>query len=278
MMGNIAVVRLTRESKKHGKDIARMIMSNHANVKTVLFQTSAVSGKFRLRKLRRGAGEKTTSTIHKESKCVFSVDVAKCYFSPRLLHERMRIAQTVKDGEVVVNMFAGVGCYSILIAKKSNVRKVYSIDINPIAVEYMKKNVRMNGVFGKVIPILGDAKDIIEKRLRHVADRVLMPLPEKALEYLPYALLALKESGGPVHYYDFVHAKKTEDPTEKVRLKVTEKLLTLGASFDTFYGRVVRETGPNWYQIALDIQISQEGTDPHPLKLIPSSVASNLCF
>lgn len=269
MIGNIAIVRLTRESRKHGKDIARMIMSNHANVKTVLFQTSAVGGKFRLRKLQHGAGEKTTSTIHKESKCVFSVDVAKCYFSPRLLHERMRIAQTVKDGEVVVNMFAGVGCYSILIAKKSNVRKVYSIDVNPVAVEYMKENVRMNGVFVKVVPILGDAKDIIEKRLRHVADRVLMPLPEKALEYLPYALLALKESGGSVHYYDFVHAKKTQDPVEKVRLKVTEKLLTLEASFDTFYGRVVRETGPNWYQIALDIQIIPRRDRPSTPHLDP---------
>lgn len=220
-------------------------MSTHTNVKTVLFQTSAVSGKFRLRKLQYGAGEKTTSTIHRESKCVFSVDVAKCYFSPRLSHERMRIAQRVNDGEVVVNMFAGVGCYSILVAKHSNVRKVYSIDINPLAVEYMKENVKMNGAFGKVVPILGDAKDIIEKELLHVADKVLMPLPEKALEYLPYALLALKESGGSVHYYDFEHAEKTEDPIETIRLKVTERLQNLGASFDIFHGRVVRRTGPN---------------------------------
>jgi tRNA (guanine37-N1)-methyltransferase len=232
-----------------------MIMLNNANVKTVLFQTSAVNGNFRLRKLEYGTGEKTTSTIHKESKCVFSVDVAKCYFSPRLIHERMRLAQTVKDDEVVVNMFAGVGCYSILIAKYSNARKVYSIDINPVAVEYMKENVRTNRLFEKVVPILGDAKEIIEKRLRHVADRVLMPLPEKALEYLPYALLALKEHAATVHYYDFVHAKKAEDPVEKVRLKVAEKLLTLGASFDMTYGRVVRETGPNWHQVVLDIQI-----------------------
>lgn len=269
MIGNIAIVRLTQESRKHGKDIARMIMSNHANIKTVLFQTSAVNGKFRLRKFQHGAGEKTTSAIHKESKCVFSVDVAKCYFSPRLLHERTRIAKTVKDGEVVVNMFAGVGCYSIIIAKKSNVRKVYSIDINPKAVEYMKENARMNGVFEKVVPILGDAKDIIERRLRHVADRVLMPLPEKALEYLPYALLALRERGGSVHYYDFVHAKKTEDPVEKVRLKVTEKLLTLGASFDTLYGRVVRETGPNWYQVVLDIQIVIRANGPSAAHVDP---------
>jgi len=240
-----------------------MIMSNNANVKTVLFQTGAVSGKFRLRKLEYGAGEKTTLTVHKESKCVFSVDVAKCYFSPRLIHERMRVAQTVKDDEVIVNMFAGVGCYSILIAKYSNARKVYSIDINPVAVEYMKENVRTNRLFGIVVPILGDTKEIIEKRLHHVADRVLMPLPEKALEYLPYALLALKENGGTVHYYDFVHAKKAEDPVEKVKLKVAEKLLTHGFSFDITYGRVVRETGPNWHQVVLDIQmVAKRGQIP----------------
>jgi tRNA (guanine37-N1)-methyltransferase len=275
MIGNIAIVRLTPKSRKHSEDIAQMIMSNHANVKTVLFQTSAVSGKFRLRKLQHGAGEKTTSTIHKESKCVFNIDIAKCYFSPRLLHERMRIAQTVKDDEVVVNMFAGVGCYSILIAKKSNARKVYSIDINPVAVEYMKENVRMNRTFGKIVPILGDAKDIVEKRLRHVADRVLMPLPEKALEYLPYALLALKENGGSVHYYDFVHAKKTEDPVEKVKLKVTEKLLTLGAPIDTLYGRVVRETGPNWHQVVLDIQIVEKREPTCITRVDPLNVANS---
>jgi len=93
-------------------------------------------------------------------------------------------------------MFAGVGCFSILIARNVPTAKVYSIDVNPVAFEFMQENVVVNRAFGQVFPLLGDAKALIETRLRGVADRVLMPLPEKALEYLPCAVAALKPSGG----------------------------------------------------------------------------------
>ena len=254
IVGDIAILRLTDKSRKHGQIIAKAIMSVHKNVKTVLAQTSPVHGDFRLRKMEFIAGENKTTTVHKESGCLFSVNVGECYFSPRLFYERMRIAKQVEKGEVIVNMFAGVGCFSIIIAKHSNAEKVYSIDINPIAVQNMQENVRLNRVYGKVVPILGDAKDVIEERLCHVADRVLMPLPEKAFEYLSYALLALKKSGGWIHYYDFEHAKKNENPIVKVKLKVTEKLGSLDTAFEIPFGRVVRTTGPNWYQIVLDIK------------------------
>jgi tRNA G37 N-methylase Trm5 len=55
-----------------------------------------------------------------------------------------------------------------------------------------------------------------------------MPLPEKAFEYLPYALSALKKAGGWIHYYDFEYGKKKEDAVEEARLKVSERLLSLG--------------------------------------------------
>jgi tRNA (guanine37-N1)-methyltransferase len=225
------------------------------NVKTVLAQESPVAGDFRLRRLTHVAGENTAITIHKESECLFSVDVAKCYFSPRLSHERMRIARMVKPNEIVVNMFAGVGCFSIIIAKHANPAKVFSVDLNGVAIQYMKENIRLNRVYGKVTPLLGDSKEIINSRLHRVADRVLMPLPEKALEYLPCAVSALKASGGWIHYYGFEHAAKTENPAEKAKLKVAEALDALGVNFKVPFVRVVRSTGPNWYQLAADIQV-----------------------
>lgn len=148
-----------------------------------------------------------------------------------------------------------MGCFSIVIARHSNVRKVYSIDVNPIAVKYMNENVRLNMVYGKVIPIKGDAKEIIKEKLRHSASIVLMPLPEKALEYLPYAILALEKSKGWIHFYDFEYARKNEDPIGKVKLKVAEKLEKLGVEFNIPFGRIVRTTGPNWYQVVLDIAV-----------------------
>lgn len=255
IVGDVAIIRLTDVSKQFSQIVAEAIMKVHKNVKTVLAQTSPIRGDFRLRKLEFIAGENKTVTVHKESGCLFSVDVEKCYFSPRLFYERRRIARQVGNREVVANMFAGVGCFSIVIAKHSNAKKAHSIDVNHAAFQYMRENVRLNGVYGRVIPIQGDAKEVIEKRLCHVADRVLMPLPEKAFKYLPYALLALRKAGGWVHYYVFEHAEKDENPVEKVKLKVTEKLESLSVAFEIPFDRVVRTTGPNWYQVVLDIVI-----------------------
>lgn len=255
IVGDVAIIRLTDTSKQFSQIIAEAIMKVHKNVKTVLAQTSPIRGDFRLRKLEFIAGENKTVTVHKESGCLFSVDVEKCYFSPRLFYEHRRIARQVGNREVVANMFAGVGCFSMVIAKHSNAKKVHSIDVNHAAFQYMRENVRLNGVYGRVIPIQGDAKEVIEKRLCHVADRVLMPLPEKAFKYLPYALLALRKAGGWVHYYVFEHAEKDENPVEKVKLKVTEKLESLSVAFEIPFDRVVRTTGPNWYQVVLDIVI-----------------------
>jgi len=253
VVGDIAIIKLPHASTEIAQSVAKAIMGVNKNVKTVLLQESPVAGDFRLRRLTHLAGENTTSTIHKESGGLFSVDVAKCYFSPRLSYERSRIAGLVKPKETVVNMFAGVGCFSIIIAKQANSAKVFSIDVNPAAIQFMQETIRLNRVYGKVIPLLGDSKEIINSRLKRVANRVLMPLPEKALGYLPYAVSALKASEGWIHYYDFEHAKKTESPTEKAKLKVAEKLARLGVAFEIPYSRIVRSTGPNWYQVVLDI-------------------------
>ncbi len=258
IIGDIAIIRLPEEARRHCAAIAEAVMNIHKNVKTVLAQAGAVQGDFRLRTLTHVAGEDRTNTVHRESGCAFSVDIEKCYFSPRLHNERMRIAKQVRGEEVVVNMFAGVGCFSILIAKHSDVAKVYSMDINPVAFQYMSENIRVNGAYGRVIPILLDAKEVIEKKLHHMADRVLMPLPEKALEYLPYALLALKKHGGMIHYYDFEHAMKNENPVQEVTRKVVAKLESFDIGFEIVLGRIVRSTGPNWYQVALDIMLGPQ--------------------
>jgi len=255
VVGDIAIIRLPYTSPVNAQTAANAIMSRHSNVKTILLQASPVAGDLRLRRLTHVAGEKKTSTVHREFGCLFSVDAAKCYFSPRLSHERMRIARLVKPGETVVNMFAGVGCFSIVIAKHAKHAKVFSIDINPAAVQFMQENVRLNRGYGKVIPLLGDSKELVNSRLQRVADRVLMPLPEKALEYLPYAVSALKASGGWIHYYGLEHAKKAESPAEKAKLKVAEALDALGLDFEVPFVRVVRNTGPNWFQLVADVHV-----------------------
>jgi len=255
IVSDIVIIRVPEPLKQRSKNIAEAIMQTHKRVKSVWRQVSPVSGDFRLRELEWVAGERKTETVHKEHSCLFKVDLKKCYFSPRLSYERTRIAQQVQPGEVIVNMFAGVGCYSIVIARRSEAEKIYSIDTNPIAIHYMQENVKLNKVEKRVVPVQGDARKVVEERLRNVADRVIMPLPERAYEYLDCAVLALKPNGGRIHYYDFEHAKKGENPIEKTELKVSEKLQMLGANFKVAFGRIVRTTGPNWYQVVLDIEV-----------------------
>jgi len=255
VVGDMAVIRVPERLKPKSRVIAEAVMQAHRNVKTVLLQAGGVSGDFRVRRLEWVAGEKKTATVYMEFGCLFMVDLEKCYFSPRLSFERKRIANLVASREVVVNMFAGVGCFSVAMARHSLVDKVFSIDVNPCAFEFMRRNVRLNRVEGRVVPVLGDAAKVVGEKLSHVADRVLMPLPEKAYEYLDYALTALKPSGGWVHYYDFVHAVKGESAVEKVKEKVAVKLSELGVKYDVQFGRVVRATGPNWFQVVLDIFI-----------------------
>lgn len=254
VIGDIAIIRAADDAFGRAELLAKQIMGIHKNVKTVLAQMSPILGDFRVRELKLVAGEDKTTTKYKESGCVFAVDVAQCYFSPRLSYERRRLAHLVKPDEIVVNMFAGVGCFSMIIAKAVRC-KVYSIDVNPVAVKYMEENVKVNRVSDKVTPLQGDSKDVVYARLRHVADRVLMPLPEKALEYLPSAVSALKQSGGWLHMYDFQHAYAQEDPIDKTRQKAAEKLSGLEVDYSFIFSRVVRSIGPNWYQTVLDIRV-----------------------
>lgn len=257
IIGDIALIRVPESLQRHSQAIAEAIMKTHKHVKAVWRQASPVSGNLRLRTLEWVTGERRTETIHKEHACVFKVDLAHCYFSPRLSYERLRIARQIRTGEVVVNMFAGVGCYSMIIAKHSEADRIYSIDINPKSIEYMVENARLNKVEGKVIPVQGDSKQIIQEKFQNIAERVLMPLPELAYEYLDYALAALKPNGGWIHYYDFTHADKEESPIKKIEAKVSKKLQNLGTNFEMPFSRVVRTTGPNWYQIVVDILVKK---------------------
>ena len=257
IVGDIAIIRVQEHLKERTKIVAEAVMQTHKSTKAVWRQITPVSGNFRLRGLEFVLGERKTETLHREHGCIFKVDLEKCYFSPRLYYERMRISRQVQPGEVVLNMFAGVGCYSIIIAKHSKPEKIFSIDINPAAIRYMRQKIKLNKIDEKVVSVQQDAKKVIEEDMQNVADRVLMPLPEKVYEYLEYALLALKPTGGWIHYYDFEHAKKDENPIGKIESKVSEKLQMLGVNFEVMFGRIVRATGPNWYQVVLDIRVKE---------------------
>jgi tRNA (guanine37-N1)-methyltransferase len=124
IVGDIAIVRVSKLHRHLSKLIAEAIMSTHVEVKAVWRQSSSVSGDYRLRSLEFLLGEKRTETLYKEHGCVYKTNLRKAYFSPRLSYERLRIAKLIQPEEVVLNMFAGVGCYSISIARAHIVDRV----------------------------------------------------------------------------------------------------------------------------------------------------------
>ena len=251
-IGDIIVIRIPDSLLSKKKVIGETLLKEVSTAKSVLYQSSDVSGDFRTRSLELLAGEDKTETEYKEFGCRFFVDVEKAFFSPRLSTERERIADIIRDGETVINMFGGVGMFSILAAKNKKCT-VYNIDINPVASQLCEKNISLNKLVGEVISLNGDAAQIVNDQLKEKGDRTLMLLPERSDEFLESAILATK-NGGIIHYYSHIHADKKQDApklSEEHYLKVTNvKSEILGS-------KIVRAVGPRYYQTVVDVKITK---------------------
>lgn len=249
-IGDIIVIRIPDSLLSKKKVIGDTLLKEVSTARSIFYQSSDVSGDFRTRTLELLAGEDKTETEYKEFGCRFLVDVEKAFFSPRLSTERERIADIVKDGETVINMFGGVGMFSILAAKRKKCT-VYNIDINPVASKLCEKNISMNKLTGNIISLNGDASQIVNEQLKDKGDRTLMLLPERSDEFLESAILATKNNG-IIHYYSHIHADKKQDApklSEKHYLEVTPvKSEVLGS-------KIVRAVGPRYYQTVVDVRI-----------------------
>lgn len=253
IVGDIAIVEVPSELKPYEKLIGMAILKAHRNVKTVLAKAGAISGIYRTREFVFIAGEPKTCTIHREFGCQYYVDVAKAYFSPRLSHEHQRVALLVKKDEVVLDLFAGVGPFSILIAKTVD-SKIYAIDINPEAFVLLKKNILLNRVQNRVMPMLGNARQIVCDKFANIADRVIMNLPESAIDFVDIACTALKLGGGIIHFYSFIRQPDSLDLLESRFAEAVEKAGRKAKQ--PLCARIVRETAPYQQQIVLDATIT----------------------
>lgn len=255
IVGDIAVVKFPEDLKSFRRAVALELLKEAPYLKVVLQQSSPVSGKYRLRRLSWLAGERRKTTFHREYGCLYKVNLERTYFSPRLSAERHRVASQLQleGGEkLILNMFAGVGCFSILIAKRNKACKVYSVDLNRHAVELMVYNAYLNKVRRQVTSILGDARYIALNLFQRKVDRVLMPLPEKAKEYLNCAVAALKPEGGIIHYQTFIHASKNINPAKAAEDEVRNELKNI--PHEILLSKVIRDVGPRWFHVAVDVK------------------------
>ena len=251
-IGDIIIVRIPDSLLSKKKIIGETLLEQVKTAKSVFYQSSSVEGDFRTRDLEILAGVDKTETEYKEFGCRFIVDVEKAFFSPRLSTERDRIAELVQDGEIVINMFGGVGMFSIIAAKRKKCT-VYNIDINPIAAKLCEKNIELNKLAGRVISIHGDAAQIIEEQLNDQGDRVLMLLPERSDEFLNSAILATK-SNGIIHYYSHIHA---DEKSQAAKLSEKHYLDITPIKSKILNSKIVRAVGPRYYQTVVDVRITK---------------------
>ncbi len=248
IIGDVAIIEIPEELESKKLIIAKALLKVHPSVKTVCRKLSEREGAFRLRELEILVG-KSTETEHKECGCIYRLDVAKAYFSPREATERQRIASQVKPKETVMVFFAGVGPYAIMIAKKKNAR-VYAIEMNTDAVKYMRENVRINRVQEKVEPVLGDVKKV-SKQFYGKCDRVIMPLPKEGYKFLPEAFMCLKPKGGIIHFYSYAHEDDLFSEAESLVKKAAKNAVR---SIRVLDKRKVLPYGPRVFKVCLDIK------------------------
>lgn len=97
-----------------------------------------------------------------EDKVRLRVDVSKMYWCSKLATERNRlIADFLKDGHVLCDMFCGVGPLAVKAAVKRPKLRVIANDLNPEGVECLKKNIKLNKVTNRVVPFNMDARAFV---------------------------------------------------------------------------------------------------------------------
>jgi tRNA (guanine37-N1)-methyltransferase len=244
-LGSIAIVKMADEVVPYAKDVGRAIIATQKAIKTVCIDSGVVD-LYRTRSIKVVAGDKETETIHKEFGLSFKLDVSKVFFSPRLSAEREIVTKQVVSGEVVVDMFAGIGPFSIMIAKTRSPKVVYAIDINPDAIQYMEDNIALNKVQG-VVPMLGDARTKVLELEK--ADRIIMNLPHDAREFVPDAIRALKP-GGIIHYYEIMEEPNVKERTDQI----ADAAVREGRTMKVLAMRKVKSYSPTMNFYGFDIQ------------------------
>lgn len=260
IIGTVAIIDIPDELKKKEKIIGEALLLVHQSVKTVCKRADIHRGKFRVRPLKVIAGKpaippgiagsKKTETIYKESGAVMKLDPAKVYFTPRLSHERERIACQVKPNEKIGAFFAGVGPFPLVIFKKQPKAKLWAIELNPVAVRYLKENIIKNNALNNIFPYLGDVNKVAPG-LGVKFNRILMPLPKGAADFLD-ASFKCAAKGCIIHFYQF---SRTEDPFAEAIEKIRENAKKNGRKVKIMNKHIVRPYAPHVVQVVIDAKV-----------------------
>ncbi len=246
ILGTVITIKIDPKIEHLKGKIGDALLDIYPRCSTVLLDRG-IEGQFREPNREVIAGSARTETIHRENGVVFKLDAMKTMFSPGNLRERMRMS-LLGSGEVVVDMFAGIGYFSLPMAVHSMPKKIVSIELNPVAYGYLVENVRLNGVEDIIQPILGDCS---EKAPQGVADRVVMGYVGTTDLYLEAGIAALRP-GGVLHYHQTVPERLYPQELEK---EVAEAAERAGRSVKIERCARVKKYSPGMLHAVLDARI-----------------------
>ena len=259
--GDIAILEIPESLEKKEGKIAQTLLELNKHIRTVAKKASATEGAYRIRKLKIIGGKKRLSTLYRENGCSFKIDLQKTFFSSRLSFERQRVASLAKEGENVFALFAGAGFYPIVMAKEAIKKKrktktrFIAVELNPFAVRRMRENVLLNKMQDMIEVIEGDVNKImLKKRFRRFADRVVMPLPHSAYDFLDAALFSAKKNC-IIHFYFIPESEEKEGAVKKAQERIRAACERNNRKFKTVFSRVVKSYAPHVDQVVVDFKL-----------------------
>lgn len=186
-----------------------------------------------------------TETVHKENGCLFKLDLAKVMWSKGNNNERLRIAKLVGDGETVIDMFAGIGYFTIPIGVHSNASRVTAIEINPNSYHFLCENIELNKL-NNITPVLGDC---ISETPKYKADRIIMGYVKTTHHYLKTAISSLNE-GGILHYHETV-------PEKLMKTRPLERIISQanGREVELLKINKIKKYAPGVEHVVTDVRI-----------------------
>ena len=256
-VGDVVIIKLNPLLLEKKILIAEKYLDLLPRIKSVYLNSGRVKGQFRTpEKIEFLVGVDNPIVKHKEHGIVYKFDFTKIMFSMGNLSERRFLATLVKESEVIVDMFAGIGYFSLPIAKHSKPKKIFSIELNLDSFKYLTENIKLNHCEDIITPINGDSKIEVIKLSKSglKADRVIMGVFPAPKDFIKEALTLIKESGTTFHY-------------EGVAMK--EDYLSLFNEFKEIAEasnykckllskRFVKSYGPHLYHIVVDILVCKD--------------------
>jgi len=277
-IGHIAHINLREDNLPHKKLIGEIILAKNPRIKTVVNKVGQIENQFRTFQMEVLAGEDNFETELKESNCLFHFNFREVYWNSRLQTEHERVVSLMKKEDVICDMFAGIGPFSIPIAKNIGCT-VHANDLNPRSFFYLQKNAQINKVQSKVKCYNMDARKFVESLVKPSDpsqkpvsfNQVIMNLPASAIEFLDVFPDLFQDSSLKrpiIHCYGF---SKDDDPKKDIVLQIEE---ILGTQIFPIRVHEVRDVAPKKLMLCVSFELPYF-VNAKPMKRKQESTDSN---